>query len=284
LIKSLIEKIKGKAMTKMTDIKTATLEAFQNRVNTLFAEREEWQTTLYATANQRLYELLGNIYTVYLEAKDGNDVSTEKYDWLLKEVKSRNIPTAKTPTFIQLVTKYVFSDSDTDSRRVNSYARVLSCAAQEGVGTGNAIARYIEERGGIEEIRAALAKNTKTPKQRAAEGRELADNTANIAEIACEEIAQCATDNIGQYVVLVGKLNARGNVEVKHVVFEDNVGERIAGKTVVSGALSNLYSNNEKAKKKAKGRADAESAADKKNDAFNKQQNDATGDTQKLAA
>lgn len=271
-------------MTKTTDIKTATLAAFQNRVNTLFAEREEWQTTLYATANQRLYELLGNIYTVYLEAKDGTDVSAEKHDWLLKEVKSRNIPTAKTPTFIQLVTKYVFSDSDTDSRRVNSYARVLSCAAQEGVGTGNAIARYIEERGGIEEIRAALAKNTKTPKQRAAEGRELADNATNITEIACEEIAQCATDNIGQYVVLVGKLNARGNVEVKHVVFEDNVGERIAGKTVVSSALSNLYSNNEKAKKKAKGRADAESAADKKNGAFNKQQLEATVDAEKLAA
>lgn len=276
--------MKEKAMTKTTDIKTATLAAFQKRVNTLFAEREEWQTTLYATANQRLYELLGDIYTVYLEAKDGNDVDADKYEWLLDKVKSRNIPTAKTPTFIQLVTKYVFSDSDTDSRRVNSYARVLSCAAQEGVGTGNAIARYIEERGGIEEIRAALAKNTKTPKQRAAEGRDIADTAQCIAEIACEEIAQCATDNIGQYVVLVGKLNARGNVEVKHVVFEENVGERIAGKTVVSGALSNLYSNNAKAKKKAKDRADAESDADKKNGVFSKKQSSATAEVEMQAA
>ena len=276
--------MKGKSMTKMTNIKATTLAAFQKRVNTLFAEREEWQTTLYATANQNLYKLLGDIYTVYLEAKDGNDVNADKYKWLLEEVKSRNIPTTKAPTFIQLVTKYVFSDSDTDSRRVNSYARVLSCAAQEGVGTGNAIARYIEERGGIEEIRAALSKNTKTPKQRAAEGRELANAAANIAEIACEEIAQCVTDNIGQYVVLVGKLNARGNVEVKHVVFEENVGERIAGKTVVSGALSNLYSNNAKAKKKAKDRADAESDADKKNSVFSKQQSSATADAEKQAA
>lgn len=271
-------------MTKTINIKTTTLAAFQKHVNTLFAEREEWQTTLYATANQRLYELLGDIYTVYLEAKDGNDVSAEKYDWLHNEVKSRNIPTTNTPTFIQLVTKYVFSDSDTDSRRVNSYARVLSCAAQECVGTGNAIGRYIEERGGIEEIRAALAKNTKTPKQRAAEGRELADTAANITEVACEEIAQCATDNIGQYVVLVGKLNARGNVEVKHVVFEENVGERIAGKTVISGALSNLYSNKAKTKKKTAGLASAESDADKKNGAFYKQQNNATGDAEKQAA
>lgn len=257
-------------MTKSKDIKTSTLAAFQKRVNTLFVEREEWQTTLYATANQRLYELLGDIYTVYLEAKDGSDVSVEKYDWLHAEVEKRNIPTAKTPTFIQLITKYVFSDSDTDSRRVNSYARVLSCASQEGVGTGNAIATYITERGGIEEIRSALSKNTKTPKQRAAEGRELADTAGNITEIACEEIARCATDNIGQYVVLVGKLNARGNVEVKHVVFEEVVGERIAGKTVVAGALSNLYSNDAKAKKKAAGRKSAESEADKRNGPFNK--------------
>ncbi len=71
-------------MTKNLNIKETTLAAFQKRVNTLFAEREEWQTTLYATANQRLYELLGNIYTVYLDAKDGGDVSAEKFEWLQK--------------------------------------------------------------------------------------------------------------------------------------------------------------------------------------------------------
>lgn len=252
-------------------ITATTIAAFKKRVNTLFAEREEWQNTMYATANQRLYQLLADIYTVYLGAKDGNDIDTAKYDWLHAEVKKRKIPTAKTPTFIQLITKYVFSESDTDSRRVNSYARVLSCAAQEGVGTGNAIAAYITRRGGIEEIRAALAKNTKTPTQRSAEGRTIADAQRNIAVVASDELAQYATKANGSYVVLLGRMNAQGNIEVKHFVFEDDVSaDRIAGKTVIAGALSNLYSTKAKTNKTLAKRDFAEAEAAEKNAAFNK--------------
>ena len=260
-------------MTNVTanlNIATTTIAAFKKRVNMLFAEREEWQTTIFATANQRLYQLLADIYTVYLEAKDGNDVATEQYEWLLAEVKKRKIPTAKTPTFIQLITKYVFSESDADSRRVNSYARVLSCAALEGVGTGNGIADYITRRGGIEEIRAALAKNTKTPTQRSTEGRLIADAERNIAVLESEELAKYASKAKGTYVVLLGRLNAQGNIEVKHFVFEDDLGdENIAGKTVVAGALSNLYSTKERAKKKVAKRNAAEAEVAQKNAAFN---------------
>jgi len=257
--------------TKTQDIAATTLKAFKKRVNTLFTEREEWQTTLFATANQRLYELLADIYNVYLDAKDGSGVDTKKYEWLQNEVTKRKIPTSKNANFIQLITKYVFSDSDTDSRRVNSYARVLSCAAQEGVGNGNAIAEYITERGGIEEIRAALAKNTKTPKQRAVEGRSIAANAKNIAVVCNEKLAQHAAKSKGNYVVLLGIMNAQGEVEIKHAVFENDVSdERIAGKTVVSGALSNLYSTSEKARKKNEKRDAEENEANAKNKIFNK--------------
>lgn len=267
------------------NIATTTLAAFQKRVNTLLTDREEWQTTFLATANQRLYQLLGDIYTIYLEAKDGNDVDANKYAWLLNEVQMRKIPTAKNPTFIQLITKYVFSDSDTDSRRVNSYARVLSCAAQENVGTGNAIANYITDRGGIEEIRAALAKNTKTPKQRASEGRNIADAADNIAVVACDAFAQYATEANGKYLVLVGKMNAQGNVEVKHMVFEDEMNDQlIAGKTVIAGALSNFYSTKAKAEKKIAKRAASEADADAKSSVFDKAaSNDVSKQTKRAA-
>lgn len=256
---------------KNQKIDQTVLAAFKKRVNTLFAERGVWETTLLATANQRLYQLLGEIYTVYLEARVGNDVEPRKYAWLLAEVQARKIPTAKTPTFIQLITKLVFSSSDTDSRRVNSYARVLSCAAQEGVGTGNAIADYITQRGGIEEIRAALAKNTKTPTQRSTEGRSIADAQRTIAVVANDELGKYAADASGRYVVLLGKMNAQGHIEVKHAVFEAAVGgDRIAGKTVVAGALSNLYSTYAQAAKKSAKRVNAEETAEVKNGVFNK--------------
>lgn len=251
------------------NINETVIVAFKKRVNTLTAARDEWESTLLATANQRLYQLLGETYTVYLEAKDGTDVDEAKHAWLLAEVQKRNVPVAKNPTFIQLITKYVFSSSHMDSRRVNSYARVLSCAAQEGVGTGNAIADYITQRGGIEEIRAALAKNTKTPTQRSDEGRIIAEAQRNITVVASDELAKYATKANGSYVVLLGKMNAQGNIEVKHFVFEDDVSdERIAGKTVIAGALSNLYSTKAKTQKTRSKRDFAEAEAAEKNAAF----------------
>jgi len=259
-------------MTKVNmnqNIATTNLAAFQERVNTLFADRAKWQTTVLATANQSLYQLLGNIYTIYLQAKDGADVNAQKHAWLLKEVQARNINTAKNPTFMQLITKFVFYESDTDSRRVNSYARVLNCAAQENVSTGNAIAAYITERGGIENIRAALAKNTKSPKQRAFEGRCIADTAKNVTVVIDAQLEKYATEAMGKYVVLIGKMNAQGKIEVKHVVFENEIGDQISGKTVINGALSNLYSNTEKARKKVAKRKLAEADSDAKNAIFN---------------
>lgn len=254
-------------MTNQNEITTNAINNFAERVNTLCNERETWQNTVFASANTQLYSLLAQVYELYLNAKDGSGVSEQKYDWLMKQVAQRNIPHSKTPTFLQLVTKLVFADSDTDSRRVNSYARVLACAAEANIGNSSQIPSYISEHGGIEEIRAAMSKNTKTMKQRATEGAASAANAKTIAVVESDDLSKHSATANGKFVVLLGVMNARGQVEVKHKVFGSDVKcDEVTSNTVINGALSNLYSNEAKAAQQAKKREEDEQKATSLND------------------
>ena len=75
-----------------------------------------------------------------------------------------------------------------------------------------------------------------------------------------------ATAN-GKFVVLLGVMNARGQVEVKHKVFGSDVKcDEVTSNTVINGALSNLYSNEAKAAQQAKKREEDEQKATSLND------------------
>ena len=88
-----------------------------------------------------------------------------KRAWLVDQCEEREITfKSNKPTLIQLITKLVFHDSLADSRRVNSYARVLNAAAQSyKVLVASDVPEFIRANGGIEEVSAATAKNTKSP-------------------------------------------------------------------------------------------------------------------------
>jgi hypothetical protein len=254
-------------MTNENNVTINTINNFAERVNTLCIEHETWQKTVFASANAGLYDLLAQVYELYLSAKVGNGVSEQKYDWLIKQVAQRNIPHSKNPTFLQLVTKLVFADSATDSRRVNSYARVLACAAEADIGDSSQIFNYISSQGGIEEIRASMSKNTKTMKQRATEGASRAQSANNIAVVETDELAQYAAKASGKFVVLLGVMNARGQVEVKHKVFGSDVEcDEVTSNTVINGALSNMYSNEANKAQKTKQREEDEKKATSIND------------------
>lgn len=254
-------------MSDQSNVTKDVFADFKNRVNTISTDRVDWQSTLFSSANEALYKMLGDIYTLYDESKEGNDLDEKKYDWLLEECQKKKLPLNKKPTLIQLLVKYVFSDNDTDSRRISSYARVLSVAAQSSaVQTGKDVPKFIKKYGGIEEIRAALAKNTKTPNERAEVGRGLALERKNICEVETDITKTFATKAKGQVVLLVGFVNPQGNVDVKHVCFENDVSKfNVGAKTAINAALSNLYSQTEKMGKAEAEQKAAEKATDDKN-------------------
>lgn len=230
------------------DLTTSILTSFQNRVNTITQERRVWQDTQFTSANDALYELMAQIYALYDDSKGATAADEAKREWLLQQCAKRNLKLNKNPSFIQLLVKLVFCDTDTDSRRISSYVRVLTAAAQSSEVTVAAdIPVFIRKYGGVEEIRAALAKNTKSPKQRADTGRSIAVNSKSLAEVALDTTKHNAATLKGSIVLLVGVVTAQGTVDVRHVCFELSPSDKLfAAKTAVNAALSNVYTNHSK--------------------------------------
>lgn len=243
-----------------------------------FAQNERiGEKIFFKPANEHLYKILANIYDVYLDAKDFTSINQRKYDMIHSMVKNKKISISSNPTFIQLLTKYVFSDDAYDSRRVSSYSRVLNCAKEQGIGNSAEIPEFIRKNGGIEEIRSKMSKNTKPLKRRAEEGRYYANNASNLAVVESNIFKPFVANGSGKYLVLLGVLTEQGTVEVKHCVFEENVStEIIPSKTVINGALSNLYATKEKIRKSAKGKETEEATAKSRSNAFIKAQEESS--------
>ena len=259
-------------MPKAANINTSLVTDFKNRVNTICKQRTTWQSTQFKSANDALYNMLGELYVLNQQCSTNTQADADKYKWLLSECKSKGIKLSKTPTFIQLLVKYVFTDNDTDSRRISSYARVLTAALQSSeVQTAADVPIFIRKYGGVEEIRASLAKGTKTPLQRASHGRALVLQSNKIATISTDDTVKHVAKAKGTIVLLVGVLTAQGSVDVKHVCYEfaptDN---HKSAKSAVNAALSNAYSTKQHATKKvAKQKKEEKEIEDKNKQALN---------------
>lgn len=251
-------------MTKQTAKKNATsFQHFINRVDTIVEERKQWQATVFTDSNNALYDMLSKIYELYEFTRGNPKLATEVANYLNKQCEAKQLKLTKKPTHMQLLVKYVFAESAVDSRRISAYVRVLTAAAlSTEVTTAAHVPDFIRNAGGVEEVRAAQARNTTPPRVRAAEGRKLADKRKSLATVSVGEIKQNATDVKNSYVALVGKVNAQGEVEVKYVCYEQNLTKsKLACATAIKSALANLFSNKQRAQKAASATVSSERSA-----------------------
>ena len=232
-------------MRKQENLVEATVKNFKNEVDYLIKSHSNWQANEFKASNEMLYCLLSKIFELYLQSKGGDKADARKRAWLVRQCEERGITfKSNKPTLIQLITKLVFCDSLADSKRVNSYARVLNTAAQSPkVTVASEIPEFIREHGGIEEVRAATAKNTKSPSVRAEHGRKLLDNRNTLQTVTNKIVKTNAATAKGKIVLLVGIATAQGTVEIKDVCFEE-AGSKllISNKTAVKTVLSTVYS------------------------------------------
>lgn len=258
-------------MTQTPNINTSIVKDFQNRVNTICTQRNTWQQTQFKSANDALYAMLGELYDIVHQFTNSTKSDELKYNWLFSECTKKGIKLSKKPTFAQLLVKYVFTDNDTDSRRISSYMRVLNAALQSSeVNSAADVSVFIRKYGGVEEIRASLAKGTKTPSQRAASGREIVLKGKTVATVSTDETAKHVASAKGSIVLLVGILTAKGTVDVKHVCYElAPTDSHLSAKSAVNAALSNAYAMQNKASTKvAKKKATEKEIDDKNKQAF----------------
>ena len=225
--------------------------AYRKRFETICKRREEWEQTVFSSANKSLYEMLADLYKMYEEMNDEDMTTKRNRTWLAKEAKRREIPFKRsTPTLIELLVKVAFTGTVKDSKRISTYVCVLNVIANtEGVYAAD-IPKWIEEQGGIEQIRQQTAKNTATKTERIEKGKEIVNEAETLASISINEANAYVFDNLNSPVVLVGIMKSGGVIDIKHICVEKEEGSSITGKTAINTALANVYSKNKDKQKK----------------------------------
>ena len=249
------------------NLNPALVNAFEERVNTITKQRLTWQSTAFKSANDALYAMLGEVYDLYMEAKGDSAENEQLREWLIDQCNAKQLPLSKKPTMLQMLVKLIFTDNDTDTRRVSSYARVLNTAAlSDEVSVGADVAKFIQKYGGVEAIRAAQSKGTKTPSQRAELGRSIALQQPSLAEVSIGDAAENVAAAQNQFVLLVGQLNAQGSVEIRHVCYEVAPSpQHLSAKTAVNAALSNLYTLTQRQLRETEAQCKEEQAVETRN-------------------
>jgi hypothetical protein len=129
------------------------------------------------------------------------------------------------------IVKSVFGE--VDRRRVSTYSLVLREAQRQGV-LPSKLADWIEERGGIQEVRLSKSATYVSPKSKAELAREKVAAMPNLAVVQTEELTlQADADFVGEECLLLAEQQADGSFCVKYVVRNN---------AALTAALTSLYS------------------------------------------
>lgn len=154
--------------------------------DTLIAARKEWEQGTMKASNDELYVLLARCFDFYLAVSRSYDLPKA-----LNELLTQRGFTYTNSTSLPLkVVRLVFADPKEQERykhRLLTYARVLTIAKEQKQ-TAEQLPAFIEQNGGIDEIRRQGAtgetKADKEKKQREAASIELAsDDTSALLQI-----------------------------------------------------------------------------------------------------
>ena len=193
------------------------------------AAPKQWQTTAFRTSNQQLYGVLADClaYGAELEVGAAKARSKELQEFL----ESRNYIVKKDSPLMTRIVKSVFGA--VDRRRVSTYSLVLREAQKQGVQPSK-LADWIEERGGIQEVRLSKSATYVSPKSKTEMARDKLAAMPNLAVIKSAELTlQADADFVGEECLLLAEQQADGSFCVKHVVRNN---------AALTAALTSLYS------------------------------------------
>ena len=129
------------------------------------------------------------------------------------------------------IVKSVFGE--VDRRRVSTYSLVLREAQRQGV-LPSKLAEWIEEFGGIQEIRLSKSATYVSPKSKAELARDKVAAMPNLAVVKTEALSLKAdAEFVGEECLLLAEQQADGSFFINHVV---------RNSTALTAALTSLYS------------------------------------------
>lgn len=202
---------KTKSVVSNDSFKKQTLATLKN----LVSQREKWETTVYRKSNQMLYGILQDSAALN-HAMIGNEKEAKERRAALNDfIEQKGYRFTESTPVITKVVKCVFG---VDRRRVSAYSLVLREAIKQSVLLKD-LPKWIEENGGIEQIRLSKAPNAKTPKQKA----QAAQKAMAKAEVICVAKSRALSklaevDFEGKDCVLLATQQADGSFAIRAVV------------------------------------------------------------------
>ena len=221
--------------------------------------RISWETTELAASNKRLYSILHDAYSFYLEMKRDNNKGTRKdrvneLESFIKEHGYTFMPSSHDMT---RVVKCVFG---VDRRRVSAYSIALREALRQEIAAADLVA-FIEENGGVEQIRLGGSKPLSAKVRAEKIKQEVLSAELGTIKFDARFVSADA-DWADKQVVIVATYLPTGEFQANAVIKHDSA---------VNAALAAIYSQQqakrreaEKADREAEKEAQAQAAAELK--------------------
>ena len=204
------------------------------KLSEMEAKRQQWETTAYRTSNQQLYAVLADCLA-YGEALPVAEAKQRTKD-LEEHFKLRGYVVKSDSPLLTRVVKAVFGN--VDRRRISTYSLVLRSAKAANVLPTN-LAQWIEDNGGIQEIKLARSATYVSPSAKAQKAKATLTATTNLAVVASEALSQLAdADFMGEECVLVAEQQADGSFAIKALT---------RSSTALNAALLAVYGQQAKA-------------------------------------
>lgn len=200
----------------------------------LETERETWEQGVYRTSNLALYAVLAKCLAI--AQADTPELAKQRNAALEAFYKQRGYSYKKDAPPATRVVKAVFGSLD--RRRLSTYSLVLREAIKQKV-LATQLADWIEQNGGIQEIRLSQSATFVKPTAKVEMARQAFDTLPELATVKSEALSLLADgDFMGECCVLIAEQAANGSYVVR--------GLTRAG-VAVNAAFAALYAEQKKA-------------------------------------
>lgn len=125
------------------------------------SETTEWNGTLYKTANEALYNILGKTYA---EVQKLRSCDIEVVTALKKQMKERGYSFNAGTSLEAAVLRIVFNITDSKSKRIHRYAKALRYANADKIQTEDFVA-WLKAAGGIDNVESKASEANRQAKQ-----------------------------------------------------------------------------------------------------------------------
>ncbi len=154
------------------------------KLNGLATDRATWENGAFKQSNDELYALLNRCFTL-MEQMKGNTKLIKELNALLG---AKKIVFNDGTSLATKIARFVFNGNN---KRITGYARVLRVAGEEKA-EKESFAKFIQRKGGVEEVRKQNAAGTLTQAEQAKQNVRTADcyfakSRALTADISCSE-------------------------------------------------------------------------------------------------